>query len=449
MPRSLLWRAFLLIAVVIVLAIGAWVQIFRAYDVEPRARQIAQMVVSMVNLTRTALITARPELRKDLLLDLAEQERIRIYPAETDDQLTALPADRPMLQLLATDIRAELGARTRIALARNGEHGFWVSFLIDDDEYWIMLPRERVERQLALQWIGWGALVLALALLAAYFIVFRLRRPLASLTHAAREIGSGRAAPTLDESGPEEIRTVSRAFNQMSRDLARHDEERALVLAGVSHDLRTPLARLRLGIEMSGADPATVDAMAADIEHMNRIIGQFLDFARADDGEVPTHADLSALLRDIADHYHDTGHALTADIESGARRVARPLALRRLVSNLLDNAFRHGGSDVELHLHALADELRIEVRDRGPGIATADVERLKRPFTRLENARSGAGGSGLGLAIVERIARLHGGHFSLLARAGGGIVARVALPTSDNDATQPDVSRNAQTRSTR
>src|SRR5690606_34282232 len=273
MPRSLLWRAFLLIAVVIVLAIGAWVQIFRAYDVEPRTRQVAQRVVSVVNLTRTALVTAQPELRRELLVELVEREGIRIYPAEATDEIEELPHDRPQLQLLANEIRRDLGPQTRIARILNGERGFWVSFYIGEDEYWVMLPRERVERQLALQWVGWGALVLVLALIAAYFIVFRLREPVAALTRAARDIGHGRTPPPLDdEDGPEELRTVSRAFNQMSRNLAQLEEDRALILAGVSHDLRTPLARLRLGLEMSGVDEESLQAMSADIEEMDRII---------------------------------------------------------------------------------------------------------------------------------------------------------------------------------
>lgn len=429
MPRSLLWRAFLMIAGVILLAMLAWVQIFRAYDVEPRVRQIAQMVVSVVNLTRTALITAQPTLRRELLLELAEQEGIHIYPAEPEDRLSIPDEDRPMLQLLAAEIRRELGEDTRVALARNDETAFWVSFHIGEDEYWIMLPPERVQRQLALQWLGWGALVLVLAVAAAWLIVFRLRRPLAALTAAAREIGRGRVPPPLDESGPEEIRTVSRAFNRMTHNLARVEEDRALILAGVSHDLRTPLARLRLGMEMSGADDATIQAMSTDIEEMDRIIGQFLDFARGSGGENHSEVDVTELAHDVVRHYRDTGHLIDAHIATEARAKARPLALRRLLANLLDNALRYGeGAEVSLHVEVEADVLRIEVRDRGPGIPNTEVERMKQPFTRLEMARSGQGGSGLGLAIVDRIARMHQGEFELLPREGGGLIARVTLP---------------------
>jgi len=429
MPRSLLWRAFLLIAVVIVLAIGAWVQIFRAYDVEPRTRQVAQMVVSVVNLTRTALVTAQPERRRDLLIDLADQEGIRIYPAEPTDEIEPPPPDHAMLQLLAQEIRRDLGQETRIARTLNGERGFWVSFYIGEDEYWIMLPRERVERQLALQWLGWGALVLVLALLAAYFIVFRLHEPVAALTRAAREIGRGRIpAPLDDNAGPEELRTVSRAFNQMARDLARLEEDRALILAGVSHDLRTPLARLRLGLEMSGVDEDSLQAMSADIEEMDRIIGQFLDFARASGGEENAATDVAALAEDLVRHYRHTGHTLDAQIDDTGELALKPMALRRAISNLLDNAFRYGNGEVALHVHSTPKDVTIEVLDRGPGIPPEEAERMKQPFTRLESARSGKGGSGLGLAIVDRIARMHGGRFELLPREGGGLVARLVLP---------------------
>ena len=427
-PRSLLWRAFLLISLVIVLAIGAWVQIFRAYDVEPRTRQIAQMVVSVVNITRTALITAKPELRRELLLDLADQEGIEIHPAERGEKLRTPPEDLPMMNLLQAEIRKSLGKETRIALERNGERAFWVSFFIEEDEYWVMLPRERVERQLALQWAGWGAFVLFMALAAAYIIVFRLRRPLAELTGAAREIGRGHIPAPIEESGPEEIETVARAFNQMTRDLARLDEDRALILAGVSHDLRTPLARLRLGIEMSGTDETLRHGMAADIEEMDRIITQFLDFARAAAGEPLKPVDLGEMARDIAQHYRDTGHVIETEIDPVPTIEVRVMAIRRSISNLLDNAYRYGQKEVCLRVRAQdKTNILIEVLDRGPGIPVDEVERMKQPFTRMENARTNAGSSGLGLAIVERIARMHGGRFDLLPREGGGLIARIEL----------------------
>ena len=254
-PRTLLWRTFLLIAALILASVAAYFEIFRTYEREPRAQQVAQMVVSVVNLTRAALVSARPDLRRELLIDLSEREGIRVYPAEADERLTGPPEDRPVMQLVVTEIRRQLGDETRVAFERDGIEAFWVSFRIEEDEYWVMLPRERVERRLALQWLGWAMLTALLALIGAFLVVFRVRRPLAALTRAAADIGRGRIPAPLEESGPSEIQTVSRAFNQMARDLARLEDDRALILAGVSHDLRTPLARLRLGLEMAGADP--------------------------------------------------------------------------------------------------------------------------------------------------------------------------------------------------
>jgi two-component system osmolarity sensor histidine kinase EnvZ len=427
-PRTLLWRTFVLIAGLILLAVAAWFELFRFSEREPRARQTADLVASVVNLTRVALVTAQPDLRRELLLDLQEQEGIRIYPAEADERITPLTLDRPGTQIFAEEVRRQLGPDTRLAVERDGLPGFWVSFRIASDEYWVMLPRERIERQAALRWLGWGAFVLVAALAGAWLIVFRLRRPLRALVGAAADVGRGRVPAPLEESGPQEIQTVSRAFNQMTRDLARLEDDRALILAGVSHDLRTPLARLRLGLEMADADAPLKGGMAADIDEMDRIIGQFLDFARAAGGEPAAPTDLAALARDIAARYRDAGHALTEEIVDVPEVTVRPMAIRRLVTNLVDNAIRHGDGDIRLRVAPASRAAVIEVLDRGPGIPADEVERLKQPFTRLETARSGKGGSGLGLAIVDRIARMHGGSFDLLPREGGGLVARVTFP---------------------
>jgi two-component system osmolarity sensor histidine kinase EnvZ len=427
-PRTLLWRTFVLLAALILLAVAAWFQLVRVSEREPRARQTADMVASVVNLTRAALVTSQPDLRRELLVDLQEREGIRIYPAEPDDQLVPLALERPSVRLFTDELLRQLGPETRLASERDGLRGFWVSFRIEGDEYWVMLPRDRVERVVALRWLGWGAFVLVAALAGAWLIVFRLRRPLRALVGAAADVGRGRVPAPLDESGPQEIQTVSRAFNQMTRDLARLEDDRALILAGVSHDLRTPLARLRLGLEMAEADAQLKSGMAADIDEMDRIIGQFLDFARAAGGEPAAPTDLAALAREVAGHYRDTGHALEDEIVDAPQVAVRRLAVRRLMTNLVDNAFRYGEKDVRLRVAPAGRAVAVEVLDRGPGIPADEVERLKQPFTRLETARSGKGGSGLGLAIVERIARMHGGGLDLLPREGGGLIARVTFP---------------------
>ncbi len=429
LPKSLLWRTFLLLALLMVLAVTAWAAIFTSLQREPRARQLAQMVVSIVNLSRSALVTAQPDRRRELLFELSDREGIRIYPVDDDEVAAPLPADSPFLQMVADEVRRELGADTRFSLARDEEEGFWVSFHIQDDEYWLMLPRERVERKFPLQWLGWGSAALLLALAGAYLIMFRVTRPLKTLADAARDIGHGRQPAPLKETGPDEIRSVTHAFNQMTRDLARLDEDRALILAGISHDLRTPLTRLRLAAEMS-ADEALREGISADIGEMDKIIGQFLDFARDAEGEPPEPTDINGVIAHIAAPLQRRGARIELRLAELPQLMLRPLALLRLVANLLNNALHYGGEigPVEVETRHTGDQVVLDVLDRGPGIPEEEAERLKLPFTRLEAARTGASGAGLGLAIVNRVVLCHGGRFELLPRTGGGLVARVSLP---------------------
>jgi two-component system osmolarity sensor histidine kinase EnvZ len=423
---TLFWRSFLLIAALLVVSVLASFQILRVYEREPRARELAQQTVSVVNLTRAALVSADPVLRRELLLELNEREGIRIYPVTNEEQILPLRPQGP-LERVAARVRAQLGQATRFAVARDGMRGFWVSFFIDEDEFWVMLPRERFEPELGLGWLGWGGALLALALLGAWLIASRIARPLAGLAEAARRIGRGEAPAPLAEDGARELRTVQSAFNRMAGDLDSMERERAMVLAGISHDLRTPLSRLRLAVEMSGAEPAAAQGMNADIEEMDQVIGQFLDFARGD-AEQREPVALDALADEVAAHFAKLGKPVRRQGRSGATLMAARMALHRALTNLVENALRHAGGDIDLCASRRDGHAVLEVLDRGPGIPAGEIDRLKKPFTRLDEARSGRGGAGLGLAIVERVARAHGGRFELAAREGGGLAARLDLP---------------------
>ncbi|MCB1956312.1 MAG: HAMP domain-containing protein [Rhodocyclaceae bacterium] len=408
-----------------------WYQIFRHFEQEPRARDLAQMVVSVVNLTRTALINAEASRRRGLLIDLAALEGIRIYPAEPSDVLTPLPRTRAMT-LLTSRVRNDLGEGTRFASSWEGLEGFWVSFRLDPqdpDEFWVMLPADRVVRPRAVDWLGWAGVALGLSLAAAYVIVSRVNRPLRNIASAARAVGRGETPAPLTEEGPADVAEVARAFNQMAGDLASLDADRRLILAGVSHDLRTPLARLRLGVELSSSSEEDRDAMGADIDEMDRIIGQFVDFARDGHSETRKNVDLAEMLADLDAHYERLGKSVRFRIPEPVEVPGRPLGLRRAVTNLIDNALRYAPGDepIDVLLTHTPEHALIEVLDRGPGIPPDQVERLKRPFTRLETARTDVKGSGLGLAIVDRIARWHDGGLALMPREGGGLRAVLRL----------------------
>ncbi len=425
-PDSLLARSFLLIALLLVLSLGGWFQIYRTYQREPIAREIAQQMATIINLTRAAIVNADPRLRRELLLDLNETEGIRVYAGSPDERLQPVPAEA-LFELIGSRIKASLGPRTRLAFARNGIEGYWVSFNIDEDAFWVKLDRDRLEPDFATQWIGWGLFALLLSMVGAWAIASRISRPLAALTRAAQQVGRGERAERAPEKGPSEIRMLAAAFNEMSTDLATLERDRAMVLAGISHDLRTPLARLRLGLEMVGGDASMSAALAADIDEMDKIIGQFLDFAKGE-SETRSDTDLEELVEGICERYAKLGRELVHCRTVPIRMPLAQMAVRRAISNLIDNAIRYTSEPVDIETRREDSNAVIEVRDRGPGIPVAEVDRMKRPFTRMEEARSGGGGSGLGLAIVDRVARMHGGMLELLPRPGGGLVARMTFP---------------------
>lgn len=434
MLRTLLARTFLLTAGLVLLTTVAWLAIFNFYEAEPRARQTAELTASAVNTVRAALVAADPSKRLGLLNELSHREGIRLLPADPADQLETLPDGR-YWRLLKAQIQWLLGPNTRVAYGVDDVPGLWVSFRFDDEannvedeEFWVILPRERAMQEVATSWLLWGALALALSLAVAGFMANRLARPMKALAHAAKALGRGQQPAPLPEQGPEELQQLSATFNRMAADLAAHEAERAEVLAGISHDLRTPLTRLRLEAEMSIANPEARDAAAADIEQMESVISQFLDYARGDAGEAETEIAPAGLLQALLERQRTLGRSITANMEELPSCAIRPKALQRAVTNLIENAYKYGAEPVELVARAEKNMLIIDIMDRGSGIPEQETERLKRPFTQLENARTDAKGTGLGLAIVDRIARQHGGHFDLLQRLGGGLIARLAIP---------------------
>lgn len=429
-PRTLLLRAFLLLSLLLLISVATWLTLFSLAEQEPRARQVGELAASVVNLTHAALVNAQPAKRLNLLRDLAESEGVHIYPAEQDDDVDSLP-DTFFFRIVAETIRDLLGPDTRVVGTVNGQSGIWTSFSIGntaDDDYWLMLPGERAETAFPWQWLAWAAASLALTLAFAWVIVSHITRPLRRLVGAAREVGQGRHPKPVPEEGAAELCELAEAFNRMSDSLQRIDAERAEVLAGISHDLRTPLARLRLELELAISDDDAREGIAQDIEQMDAIIRQFLIYARGEGKEAPERLDVNALITQVASAQERSGQHPQLNLGKLPPASVHRQALTRAVTNLMENARKYGDGEIRVETRHEQGDILIDVLDRGPGIPEDEVERLKRPFTRLENARSNASGTGLGLAIVERIARLHGGRLELLNREGGGLIARLRFP---------------------
>ncbi|MEI7456994.1 MAG: ATP-binding protein [Nitrosomonadales bacterium] len=424
---SLLSRAFLLIVVLITASLAASLMLFRHAEQEPRTRQMAQLVVSVVNLTRAAVLSAAPEWQGALLSELAEAEGLRLHISELDELLDPLPDQSAELQLMMDKVRHSLGENTRFAGRRNGVEALWVSFYIGHEEFWVALPHERIEHPVSHVLLVWGVVVLCLALLGAYFIARQVALPLRNLALAAKKVGLGEMPHPLPEQGVSEVVDVSRAFNQMSADLAANERERAIVLAGISHDLRTPLARVRLAAELA-ADEDLRAGLISDVVQMDAVIGQFLDYARLDESEALLLTDFGVLVAEVAARFRAMAVSLELQLQPVAAVAVRPLLLRRALANLLDNAIKYGGGEITVQLECRDGKVVLSVMDKGAGIPAGMRESVKRPFIRLADARTDVTGSGLGLAIVARAARLHQGEFQLDECAGGGLAARLILP---------------------
>jgi two-component system osmolarity sensor histidine kinase EnvZ len=432
LPRTLFGRLALLLLVVVVIAMAATILLFRQDREALLARQFGDTKIVQLQAVRAALAAADPREGRETLQRIGHEYGVRIIPEGERRMMGGSGAAGPLMQAFEERLRAALGPTTELRVAP-GRGLMLVRIDAGGGNYWVgfpLPPRPRAEDVPSRAAIS-SLSVAALLLVAAYFYARHLARPLRELSAAVERVGRGELPDPLPEGGPSELAELNRGFNRMTANLRQLEQDRAVLLAGVSHDLRTPLARLRLGIEMGAGDESLRAGMAEDIDEMDRIIGQFLEFARGGEDAAPELADPTPIVRAAIDRYVRAGR----DVRLAAGAVPpvplRPTAWARLVSNLVDNALAYGAPPVEVATYVADGRLMLDVADRGPGIAPADVERLKQPFTRASAARahpSGVAGAGLGLAIVDRIARLHGGRFDLLPRDGGGTVARVAIP---------------------
>jgi two-component system osmolarity sensor histidine kinase EnvZ len=431
---SLFWRTFFLLALLLIGSIVAWLQTFRALEFEPRAVQTAQQIASLVNLSRAALIHSDAIARVSLIKTLADQEGVRILPREPGDKFELFDAET-LDERVVEELATRLGQGTVVASMVNNEPGLWIGFKIDADAYWLLMDRNRFSPVGGKTWLIWLVIAAALSLAGSAVIARLINRPLKQLSFAASRVRDGDFdASRLDEKAvTSEIREVNIGFNRMAQQLAKIEQDRAVMLAGISHDLRTPLARLRLETEMSVADQDARDHMAADIDQLDAIIDKFLDYAR------PDHAELKpVLLNDVIEAclyaVQDQGDMrINLDVTKGLYVLADEVELARVLSNLLENARRYGKTPetgiavVDIAAKARGEWVLLKVRDHGMGVSAEALPNLIKPFFRGDAARTAATGAGLGLAIVDKTVQRMGGIFALANTTSGGLAAHIKL----------------------
>ncbi|MCK6415882.1 MAG: ATP-binding protein [Giesbergeria sp.] len=436
---NLFWRTFFLLCVLLVGSILAWLQTLRALEFEPRALHTAQQIASLVNLSRAALLHADGIARVSLIKTMADQEGVRIVPREPGDRYE--PLERSALGLRLTEqLTLRLGPDTIVAQSVNGEKGLWVGFSINGDPNWLLMDRSRFSPAGGKTWLIWLVTAGALSLAGAAVIARLINQPLKQLSYAANRVRDGDfAASHLDEEVvTSEIREVNISFNRMAQKLAKLEQDRAVMLAGISHDLRTPLARLRLETEMSVSDEVAREHMVADIVQLDATIDKFLDYARPDHvtlTPVNLHAVISSCVYAVQDHRE---LQITMQVPEDLNVLADEVELARVISNLLENARRYGktpdtaSTRVEIAAKAREDWVLIKLRDHGTGVPPEQLANLTKPFFRGDSARTAAAGAGLGLSIVDKTIQRMGGIFALANSSSGGLVAHVQLQRTSN-----------------
>jgi two-component system osmolarity sensor histidine kinase EnvZ len=428
------------LALLIFFSSVAWLQMFKTQEYEPRILRNAHQIATVVNLTKTALKNSDEIARLSLIKMLADEEDVRIELREPTDRIVAF-TDSGMDSRLVDEMVKRLGPGTTVASSVNDEEGLWIGFAIARDSYWLQMDPSRLKPLGGSAWLIWLSFTTALSLVGAAIMAGLINRPLKRLSYAASRVREGHfhGAPLDEGAATSEIREVNIGFNRMAERLAKIEAERALMLAGISHDLRTPLARLRLETELSVSDPQTRELMVADIEQLDDIIDKFLDYARPEPTDLGPVLLSGVISRCITPWRNNARLQITVDVGEDLQVQAEPVELGRVLSNLLENARRYGQSPadgitrVEIVARVHDGWVLLRVRDQGPGVSDETLKNLTQPFFRGDAARTAATGSGLGLAIVERSVQRMGGTFSVFNNSAGGLMALMKFRQADND----------------
>jgi len=421
---SLFWRTFFLLAVLLAGGILAWVQTLRQLEFEPRAVQASQQIASLVNLTRAAMHNVDSINRIALVKTMTDQESVRVLPREPNDVWEPYEVDA-FTRRIAAELRARLGEGTIVARSVNGQSALWVGFDIDRDELWLQASPNRLRPLTPGTWLVWVGVAILATVLGSVAIAGLINRPLKELSLAAARIRDGDFETRLDETThTTEIREVNVGFNRMVRELAKVDQERTVMLAGISHDLRTPLARMRLETEISVPD---------EDGQLDAIIDKFMDYARPGVVKLQSVA-LAAVIEREAISFRDASQIrIVLNLQPTARVTADATELGRVFANLFENARRygrsaeHGIAEVNVSQIQAGQWIIVTVRDHGAGVPADKLSQLTTPFFRNDTARTAATGAGLGLAIVKKSLQRCGGSLEITNAASGGLVAHIRL----------------------
>jgi two-component system, OmpR family, osmolarity sensor histidine kinase EnvZ len=428
-PASLLGRNTLLLVVLILLGQLFAGLLFRQFVQLPFVERLALILANDLVAVEAGLISLPPAQREQFIEAYNAQGRRQLTQSRAGADLI-LPAEK-LLMRRTSDKLVEQGIN--VIWRREGDQAYFAQLNVEGTSYWVStsgLQRgKRFPNAAALSWLT-GIL---LAFAGAFLIQRFVNKPLNQLAAAAEKVALNEGSEALPENGPREIAKVCRSFNIMRAELEEQERQRALMLAGISHDLRTPLTKIRLATEMLGSenDAECQQSIVRSCQQLETIIGQFVNFAGVGNVEPQARVSLASLVGEVLEE-SELPFATTGMDPLLTVRL-RPQAFKRALCNILENAHRYGAAPFEIEMQCDNDRVRLRVNDRGPGIDSARVQELLKPFVRGNAARSGPPGAGLGLAIASRIIALENGKLTLRNRDGGGLEVCITLPLTDTD----------------
>ncbi len=362
--------------------------------------------------------------------ELRRIHRIDINPSthESDDETSYLP----YVILLENALTNHLGMPVNVRAVKGEKNRYRVDFPLSGREVRIEFSRDRIGTSPILAMLIVAGGTLALSVVSALWLTNLIKRRFTIFTAATDDLARGARPDPIPEEGPEELVTLANNFNHMAQRVHELLDNRTTMLAGVSHDLRTPIARMVMALELlrESRDPALIERISRYLDDMNGLIGQFLQFARAQQPAVSEQTDLAKLLDQWSREYCDAASPVTRSGLSECSIQLSVLDFKRIVSNLVDNAIHYSASQpVEIWLGSEDNNIAVEIRDRGPGIPDEKKTLVFRPFYRLDASRQpDQSGTGLGLAIALEISRIHKWEIRLLNRENGGTTAQIIIP---------------------
>lgn len=422
---------FLFLTLLLASQVFSYYAVFN-YALLPSLQQFNRILAYEMNVVLDESMRLEDEVAMDAPLRRKLLEQLGVSVHTRDEPIIAEYDKATSIDLMSEQMSDALGSNTEVRLALAAEsYVLWMDIEAMPSSL-IRVPLSELQEE-DFTPLFRNSLIGALLIVLGGWLFIRIQnRPLMDLESAARKVGRGEIPDALPERGASEIRAVSQAFNQMSRGIQELEEDRALLMAGISHDLRTPLTRIRLATEMmSPEDGYLAEGIIKDTEECNEIISQFMDYLKP----VDANSFEAVCLNDIASDVASAEGGYEIQIEEALANLkhpvlGNPIAIKRAVSNLVVNAIRYGNGWLKISTGATVDNKLawVCVEDNGPGIDKSQLSKLFEPFTRGDTAR-GSEGTGLGLAIVKRIVSQHNGSLVVNNRSEGGLKVQISFPT--------------------